>query len=136
MAETSITLRYQIEKVDADKHQVFGWASTTVDAEGKEVVDKQGDVIETAEIEQAAYDFVLHSGRASDQHKRQGVGDLIESLVVDAVKKEALGIVGKREGWWVGFRITDETVWSRVKSGDLSELSIGGEAVREDLANG
>lgn len=36
-------------------------------------------------------------------------------------------------GWWIGFRVTDDDVWEKVKSGEYSMFSIGGTAIREEV---
>ena len=44
---------------------------------------------------------------------------------------ESLGIQSDREGWVVAFKVYDDDVWARVKSGELAAFSIGGRAVKE-----
>ena len=37
------------------------------------------------------------------------------------------------EGWWIGFKVTDDEVWKKVKDGTYPMFSIEGEAVREEV---
>lgn len=37
------------------------------------------------------------------------------------------------EGWWIGFKVTDDEVWEKVKDGTYPMFSIEGEAVREEV---
>ena len=118
----------------ADEHLIFGWASVAADEDGIPVVDSEGDVIPIAELEQAAYRFVEFSGAGGEMHSRIGVAHLVESVIFTAEKIAALGLTGEIPlGWWVGFRVTDEAVWQKIKSGVYSMFSIGGRARREEL---
>ncbi len=36
--------------------------------------------------------------------------------------------------WWGGFRVDDDEVWERIKSGELRMFSIQGRAEREAMA--
>ncbi|MDE2099053.1 MAG: hypothetical protein KGL39_17500 [Patescibacteria group bacterium] len=128
----------QIAKLDEDRHLVFGWQSVTVDKSGRQVVDSQGDMIATPDLEDAVYDFVLHSRRGGEMHRKREDGDivvkaaLVESIVFTAEKLAALGIPNGTvpEGWWAGYHIQDDAVWEKVKSGEYRAFSIGGSGVR------
>jgi cation transport regulator ChaB len=126
---------FEITKV-TDEHLVFGWLSVAVNKSGEVIEDSQGDIIEPQELEKAAYDFVLVSREAGDMHERtEGIGKIVESMVFTLEKQQALGIPEGTLpiGWWVGFKIFDEDVWKRVKSGELSAFSIGGRGQREEI---
>ena len=127
--------RFKIQKVDADQHLVFGWANISVTANGEEVEDLQEDVIEPEELERAAYEFVLDSRDGGEMHEQTGVATLVESVMLTPEKQTAMGIPPGFVpiGWWVGFKVTDEDVWQKVKSGEYSMFSIGGTAVRESI---
>lgn len=122
----------EIAKVDTDKRQVFGWASVT-EINGKPVVDLQNDVLETYELEKAAYDYVLNSRVGGEMHRRVGksspkqVGSLIESMVITPEKIEKMGLPPDTpRGWWIGFKVQDEEVWQNVKKGKYAGFSIHG----------
>lgn len=36
-------------------------------------------------------------------------------------------------GWWIGFKVTDEEVWQKVKDGTYPMFSIEGEAERVEV---
>lgn len=120
-----------VVKFDADKQLIFGWASISTEG-GEDVIDKQGDIIPTAELENAAYDFVLYHRTQGDMHERMGVGRMVESMMFTVEKQQAMGIDLGMEGWWVGFKVDDPGVWKRIKEGVLPEFSIGGKATRVD----
>lgn len=118
----------------ADEHLIFGWASVAADEDGIPVVDSEGDVIPITELEQAAYRFVELSGSGGEMHSKIGVAQLVESFVVTPEKLATLGLTGEMPlGWWVGFRVTDDDVWAKIKSGVYTMFSIGGRARRENL---
>jgi hypothetical protein len=121
-----------ISKVDAEQQVVFGWFSV-VEENGAPVVDSQGDVIAPAELEKAAYDFVLDARVAGEMHKRIGVGRLVESMVFTKEKQDLLGIDLGKIGWWGGFKIDDPEVWDAVKIGKYRAFSIGGRAKQEEI---
>ena len=124
-----------IAKVDTEQRLAFGWASIALDDSGNPVIDHQGDIIPVAELEKAAYTYVAKSRDASEMHERRGVATLVESIVVTDEKRDAMGIGGGPTGWWVGYHVDDDKVWSAVKTGELSEFSIGGTAKPEAIGN-
>jgi len=129
--------QFDISKTDEDQQLVFGWLSVAVDKAGTVVVDSQDDIIEEDVLEKAAYDFTLDSRKAGDMHERiEGIGRLVESMVFTVEKQKALGIPEGSVpiGWWVGFKISDDQTWAKVKSGEYSAFSIGGKALREEVS--
>lgn len=140
-----INTQLRVTKIDPENRMVFGFFN--VNKVGDELVtDLQEDQIETEELEKAAYDFVLNARIAGEGHLRKGVGDLVESMMFTYDKQEAIlksladmGIEGAQfdlgiEGWWGGFRITDESVLKKIEKGDYPMFSVGGKAAeRIDL---
>lgn len=122
-------------KVNADKQQVFGWASI-VEMNGEPVVDLQGDYIAIDEVEKAAYTYVHKSRKGGDMHLREGdapvaMSDMIESFVVTPEKKAAMHLPDETPtGWWVGYQVNDPDLWSKVKSGERTGFSIHGRGMR------
>lgn len=125
-------------KSDDDRRLVFGWANVAVRVDGEQIVDWQQDMIDIAELEKAAYGYVAEFGTAGEMHRRGGVGHVIESIVFTKEKAAALGIPPDimPEGWWIGFQITDDVVWEKIKNGEYSMFSIEGTAVREPVGEG
>lgn len=124
----SWSLPLDIKKTDPDQQLIFGWASV-VEKDGHAVIDKQGDIIPIAELENAAYEFTLNSRDHGDMHARKGMGKLVESMVFTKEKQVALGIDIGQVGWWVGFKVHDEDLWAAHKRGERPEFSIGGAAI-------
>jgi len=117
-----------VRKMEPDRQLIFGWASV-VEKAGVPVIDSQGDIIPVHELEEAAYDFVLHSRQHGDMHNQVGVGRLVESMVFTVEKQAALGINLGMVAWWTGFRVDSPECWAAHKRGDRPEFSIGGQAI-------
>lgn len=128
-----------VTKVDKEKRMVFGFFS--INKVGEDLVeDRQQDLIETHELEKAAYDFVLNARIAGEGHFRKGVGSLVESMMFTYDKQEAIlktltdmGIKDATfslgiEGWWGGFQITDDEVLDKIEKGEYPMFSVGGKA--------
>ena len=124
-----------VMKSDDDKRLVFGWANVAVRVDGEQIVDWQQDASDVAELENAAYEYVARFGTAGEMHRRGGVGKVIESIVFTKEKAIALGIPPDilPEGWWIGFKITDDEVWEKIKNGEYTMFSIEGKAIREPI---
>lgn len=127
----------EIKKSDSEKRQVFGWCSLSK-VDGVDVIDRQGDYIPIDEMEKSAYHYVINSRKGGDMHQRVGdqplhTSDLIESFVVTPEKLEAMGLEPDAvpHGWWVGFKVNDETQWENVKKGDRVHFSVHGKGRRE-----
>lgn len=127
-----------VMKSDDARRLVFGWANVAVRVDGEQIVDWQEDIIDTGELEKAAYVYVAEFGTAGEMHRRGGVGRVVESIVFTKEKAGALGIPPDilPEGWWIGFQITDDEVWEKVKSGEYAMFSIEGTAIREPVEGG
>ncbi len=69
-------------------------------------------------------------------HRRGGIGRVVESIIFTEEKANALGIPAGilPKGWWIGFHITDDVVWQKIKSGEYSMFSIEGTAVRRSTS--
>ena len=130
--------RLTVMKSDDDRRLVFGWANVAVRVDGEQIVDWQEDAIDTDDLEKAAYEYVAEFGTAGEMHRRGGIGRVIESIVFTKEKADALGIPPDilPEGWWIGFRIEDDDVWEKIKSGEYSMFSIEGKAIREPMEGG
>lgn len=136
MPETTvISGEYAIAKADDSLQNVFGWASVAVAKNGATVVDGEGDIIDVADLELAAYDFVLDARGSGEDHNGEPVdGQLIESVVFTEDKVAALGLEkgALPLGWFVGFHIPDRGAYERTKTSKAG-FSIEGRAVREPV---
>ena len=128
---------FLIQKADEDKHLVFGWASIAITVDGEQLEDRQKDIIDPEDLEEAAYDYVLNFRDTGEEHiaTMRKKGKLVESCVFTAEKQKAIGIPEGilPTGWWVGFKITDDDAWERIKNGTYRMFSIEGKANREPV---
>ena len=127
--------RFKIAKSDDEKMLAFGWASVSMRVDGEVIEDWQKDIVEPDELENAAYEFVKLYREGGEMHERGGAAILIESVVFTEEKMQAMGIPAGTlpVGWWIGFKVTDEDVWSKVKDGTYPMFSIEGTAIREEF---
>jgi hypothetical protein len=121
----------QILKADDEQRMVYGWASVVTE-KGEPVVDRQGDVIEPETLVRAVNKFMEHVRVGKEMHKGDQIGAVIHSMPVTKEIGESLGIQSDREGWVVAFKVYNDDVWAKVKSGELAAFSIGGRAIKED----
>ena len=130
--ENILKSRFKIMKSDDEKMLAFGWASVSMRVDGELIEDWQEDIVEPEELENAAYNFVELYREGGEMHERVGRAVLIESVVFTEEKMKAIGIPKGTlpVGWWIGFKVTDEDVWEKVKDGTYTMFSIEGEAER------
>ncbi len=121
-----------IFKVDVDKRLVTGWFSV-IKEDGEVVKDKQDDVILEDTLEKAAHQFMQESRMGGHMHETEA-GGIVESIVFTEEKQKLLGIDLGKVGWFGTYKVFDDEVWEKVKSGDLPSFSIAGKAVSETYA--
>ena len=132
---TMLKGNFAIHKSNDEKRLAFGWANVSITAGGEEIVDWQEDMIEPEELENAAYKFVEFYREGGEMHERGGCAVLVESVVFTEEKMDAMGIEKGilPMGWWIGFHVTDDEVWEKIKSGEYSMFSIEGQAERVEV---
>jgi hypothetical protein len=122
----------RVIKTDDEQRIVWGWVSVATE-KGERVFDSHGDHIPMEELEKASVDFMLRHRVGKAEHTGGKVSDVIGCLPLSADLAKALGVSCDREGLIMGFRVSDDDVWSLVKSGDFSAFSIGGRGRRVPL---
>lgn len=137
-SEHGLQVEGEIAKFDEDHKQCFGWASV-VKIDGKDVIDKQKDLIEVDDLEAAAYDYVLNSRRGGDMHQRDDDGvvakaTMIESMVFTPEKIAKMGLPDDfPHSWWIGLQVNDADLWDDVKFGRKTKFSIHGSGKRTEV---
>ncbi|WP_368506710.1 XkdF-like putative serine protease domain-containing protein, partial [Staphylococcus pasteuri_A] len=73
---TRFALRMTTKVVqEGEQMLVFGFLSVSTTADGKSVVDSQGDIISTADLEKSAYDYMAEARHVGvDHQKTRGIG--------------------------------------------------------------
>lgn len=130
-------LDFNISKSDEEKRLVFGWALVSATADGQQIIDHQGDIVDQDELEEGAYEYVLNFRDAGEEHigTLRKKARMVESVVFTEEKLKAMGIpLGTVPyGWWIGFYVDDDDTWEKIKSGHYKMFSIEGKAVREPV---
>lgn len=111
----SISILMPIQKVDAEKRIVSGWATT-------DIVDKQGDIV-SIEASQKAFD--RFRGNVREQHTPLAVGKVV-SFKKDKYFDKNTGEV--HNGIFVDVYVSKgaQDTWHKVTEGILTGFSIGG----------
>lgn len=130
--DASIYTGFTKAREQEDEQLVFGWANWSLDKDGQVPFDWHGDIKSPAELEKAAYNFVLKYRATGEQHQGGVKGHLVESMMFTKEKMAAMGIPEGilPQGWWVGFHIPDKEVFAKVKSGEYQMFSIEGKSKR------
>ena len=107
---------------------VVAWASIVTKADGTPIVDHDGHLIEFTELEKAFADFAKTGGvaRGGEMHERVGGADIIGQITLSRDERSALGFGVGPEGAIVKVRVHDAELKKRIRSGELSEMSIAG----------
>lgn len=97
-----------------------------------ETVDAQNDIYSDDEIRRAAHLYMEEFGHIKLMHDGAPIDSRVKILesYVAPVAFNMDGQQVKKGTWLLAVRVLDDTLWSAVKSGDLTGFSIGGTAVR------
>lgn len=131
---------FAVFKTDDDERLVFGWANVAIRTDGEQIEDLQDDIIDTEDLEAAAYEYVLNFRDCGEEHipEFRKKARMVESCVFTKEKMAAMGIPEGivPEGWWIGFRVDDDEAWEKVKNGTYRMFSIEGKATRVAVEGG
>jgi len=125
----------QFAKIDTEERRVWGWAYQSHDAEGNQIVDFSGDIVDDTEavaaLEKAFHNYVRDSREADDGHETFGVGHLIEGSFMSPEKARLMGIPDAvPTGIFAGFEFDDDgpgrAAWEKVKKRESRMMSIFG----------
>jgi len=120
----------KILKTIDEERMAYGWASVITE-KGEPVVDRQGDIIKAPALTKAVTKFMEEVRVGKAMHEGEQIGQVIHSWPVSDEIAKSVGIESDREGWLVAFKVSDEEIWKKVKSGELSAFSIGGKGRKE-----
>jgi len=99
--------------------------------------DKEGDVVATATVENAAHDYLAdHGGVDTDHNLIDGKGQVVESWIEPDARSWDLPNGETKDypagTWMLGIKWESEP-WERIKAGELTGLSIYGQAEKVRL---
>ena len=128
---------FPILKVDTDQRMVYGIVYAP------DEVDTEGDITTAEVIKEAAYRFMREkqedrTGEPGEDtrsiDKRHNAnpdqGYVAETWIV---RKDDAFFPDDVDAWAVGIKVEDEDTWQEIKKGKIKGLSMGGEALAEDL---
>lgn len=136
MPKSTVIFKGELSSV-SKKHKVaYGWSYVSKKGD-KTVKDHSGQVWSIDQVEKTAHQFVIDCRVGGESHIFKGGAELVESMVFTREVQDALGIDIQKdgesvEGWFVGFRITDDDLLEKVQKGELTMFSIGGTGIIED----
>lgn len=125
----------KILKSDDEQRLVYGWASVITE-KGEPLIDRQGDVIKADTLVTAVNAFMENVRVGKEMHSGDQIGVVIHSWPSTDEINKSVGIESDREGWLVAFKVYDDNVWEKVKSGELQAFSIGGRAKSKEYEHG
>lgn len=133
MVERVLKQETKIFKTEEERY-VLGVVLEPLKELGK--VDSQNDLYSAEEVRQAAYKFMEYYGTLGLQHKANAAGrvKLLENWI--SRNDEVInGEVVKAGTWLMGIRVVEDELWSAVKAGKITGLSIGGFAERKPVVD-
>lgn len=117
MRKNEFRLFAKIQKIDKEKREVYGYAST-------EAMDSQNEIVKKEAIEKALPDY-MKFGNIREMHQPSAVGKTKSAEIDD-------------KGLFLKTKIVDDSAWEKVKEGVYNGFSIGGrilEKVGKEIRN-
>lgn len=133
MTAKSFSSEIGITKIDDEQRLVAGWVSVITDEIGNIIVDRQGDRISLDVMQKAMHRYIQDSRAGKAMHSGKRVADLVEMVIVTPEFRKMLGAPEGHTGVWAVFKVKDNSVWSKVKKGELRAFSIGGTGKRRQV---
>lgn len=122
--------------LNKEQRLVTGWASVSIDENGAPVVDTEDHIVPVSELQSAVHSLMsAGGGMVGGNHEVEGLGPIVDSLVLTSDIRKALGMGAGEEGWLVTVRVDDDAAWEKVKSGKFPAFSIRGEAELHEVEN-
>ena len=122
-----------VVKQDGDAEKRIAYAPAMIPRE----TDKEGDVVGTATVENAAHDYLVSDGDVDTDHNLvDGKGEVVESWIEPDAREWDTPSGATKEypagTWMLGIK-WDSEPWQRIQNGDLEGLSIYGRAEKVPL---
>lgn len=108
--QVKLFIPFDIQKKDAAKRMVWGYAST-------EAMDAQGEIVKIDAIKSALPDY-MKFGNVREMHQPSAVGKVKQASV------DNLGL-------YIGVKVVDRGAWEKVEEGVYTGFSIGGKVLEK-----
>lgn len=99
-----------VQKVDEERREVFGWATTWVE-------DGQGEVISKAAVEWGLEQYMKFAN-LREMHQPSAVGHVFKAEITE-------------QGLYIGAKVSDDQAWKKVVEKTYKGFSIGGRAIEK-----
>ena len=101
----------EMKRVDTEKRQIEGWAST-------QDQDRDGDIIPALAFAKSIDTYLktgtlLYEHGMDSEYQRRTIGKVTEAVV-------------KETGLWIKATVSDDYIWEKIQMGELSSVSWGG----------
>lgn len=124
-ADVEVEVEFKIlSKADDEERTAFG-----VVLEPEEI-DSQADIYSEDEVQKTAWRFLERYQQFGLMHKQIVPSVLPLESYLAPCDFELNGQKVKKGTWLLRVRVLDESIWKRVRSGELTGFSIGGSAIR------
>jgi phage head maturation protease len=100
-----------LQKIDAERREVFGYATTATR-------DRTGETIDLAAVKRALPRYLEHPA-VREMHQPSAVGRGIEASL-------------DKKGLWFGAHIVDDRAWKKVQNKVYNGFSVGGKVTKRD----
>ncbi len=97
------------------------------------IKDAQNDMYSADEVRRACHRFAEYFGNAGLMHQEIANGRIVivENYISPCTFTADNGELVRKGSWLQGRKYNDETIWKKIKDGELTGLSIGGSAIRK-----
>lgn len=126
--QPTYTHHIDIKKTNQDEQMIYGIVYSP------DEVDSQGDIATRDTIKEMAYQFMKSKNIANvdKQHNEQtGEGFVVESWLIKS--GDPTFPLEKEGSWAVAIKVENPETWELVKSGEITGLSLAGEALVEEV---
>lgn len=125
----------RLAKIDEQLGLAFFWAFKSTDENGQPYHDLQGDqVLADDEMVKACADFMENGGLVDQQHDGvPGAGRVIFAMPMNPEIAKAFGVITKQSGLMIALKPKPD-VMAKLKSGELTGVSMAGTGLREKIA--
>lgn len=130
----SVASYVPVRKVDERLGLVMGYAIVSKIG-GEDYYDLQGDHASDDEILRAGVDFMENSRLADEKHDYKDKGSVVFAFPLTAEVAKAFDIETPVNGLMIAMRPSDPEVLRKFQSGEYTGFSIGGGAIREEVAS-